>query len=254
MKFMKFYQKKAISNSFDKVAKSYNHYSKLQKLCGKKLFSLLRKNFNKDLILDAGCGPGFFSQFWKKKGSQVIALDISEKMLYEAKKKNTAHYYILGDIDFLPLLDNVVDLCWCNLSIQWCENFKNALNQLCRVTKKGGKVLFSTLAKNSLIEIRNAWYNMDKKIKINDFLSFQEIKSLIEVNNFYLTQTTFNFFFPDIISAMYSLKKTGAIYLHDRKDHGLVTSKYLQKLQTFWKRKNKKYLLSYQIVFGILYL
>lgn len=51
-------------------------------------------------VLDAGCGSGFFSDFFVKMGCEVYCLDYSEQALQVARRvtKNKAHAYLNEDL------------------------------------------------------------------------------------------------------------------------------------------------------------
>ncbi|VTN15151.1 Malonyl-CoA O-methyltransferase BioC [Raoultella terrigena] len=101
-------------------------------------------------VLDAGCGPGSMSRYWREAGSRVTALDISVDMLAEARRQQVAHDYVEGDIESLPLPAACVDLAWSNLAVQWCDDLGAALAELYRVVRPGGRVSFTTLLAGSL--------------------------------------------------------------------------------------------------------
>ncbi len=81
-------------------------------------------------VLDAGCGTGCFSRYWRNLGKEVIALDLSEAMLHQAKHQQSADIYLLGDIEHIPLLNKKIDICFSNLVMQWCHSLATALAEL----------------------------------------------------------------------------------------------------------------------------
>lgn len=243
--------KQAVAQAFGRAARSYNHHAQLQRLCGDRLMSLTDVSGYRQ-VLDAGCGSGWFSQRWRERGFQVTALDLSPAMLAEAESGQVAHHYLQGDIDALPLPDGAVDLCWSNLAVQWCDDLQHAVNQLCRVTRAGGKVLFSTLAADSLSEVRAAWRQLDAAQHVNHFLSVEQIAGACAGKNLQLSQQRLTLAFPDVLAAMRSLKGIGATHLHQGRSAGLMTRQRLQQLEQFWPRDGRGCLLSYHLVFGVI--
>jgi len=66
----------------------------------KRIIKILDKYIKKDMVvLDAGCGSGFFSKYFLDRGCEVFALDYSQKALDVARKltKGKANY-ISGDL------------------------------------------------------------------------------------------------------------------------------------------------------------
>ncbi|MGP1953724.1 MAG: methyltransferase domain-containing protein, partial [Arsenophonus sp. NC-QC1-MAG3] len=113
--------KQAIAHAFGRAAKNYDNIALFQQQSGQHLFDSLSV-MSGDTVLDAGCGTGYFSEQWQLAGKQVIALDLSASMLAIAKQKQAAMSYIQADMEYLPLADENIDLCFSHLAIQWCSN------------------------------------------------------------------------------------------------------------------------------------
>ncbi|WP_437608397.1 malonyl-ACP O-methyltransferase BioC [Erwinia sp. V71] len=243
--------KQAVANAFGRAAQSYQQHAELQRRCGEQLMTLADVTRYRS-VLDAGCGTGWFSQRWQQQGLQVTALDLSAAMLAEAESRHSADRYLQGDIDALPLPDGAVDLCWSNLAVHWCDDLSHALNQLCRVTRRGGTVLFSTLAADSLSEVRDAWRQIDDAGHVNRFLSMEQITAACAHHHVQLSEQHLTLAFPDVLAAMHSLKGIGATHLHEGRRHGLMTRQRLQQLESAWRRDERGCLLSYHLVFGVI--
>lgn len=245
--------KRFIERSFSRAAKNYDIYSNFQKKSGKYLFKCLSVAQGKT-ILDAGCGTGYFSKKWKHFGKNVIALDISLNMLSIAQNKRSAMCYINGDIEFLPLKNESVDLCFSNLVIQWCSNMFIALSELNRITKNGGVIAFSTLADGSLKELKECLKKVNKKDYVNSFLTFEEIKDNCKQWNHSLEEKYWKFSFPSLKLLLNSIKCIGASYsLNKNKARGLMTKTYLSKLFDNYPIDDDEFPLTYRVVFGMLY-
>ena len=146
--------KQAVAAAFGRAASGYTQHDELQRRCADLLLrQLARRDFAQ--VLDAGCGPGSMSRYWREAGSVVTALDLSAGMLAQAQRNDAAQHYLLGDIEALPLPDACVDLAWSNLAVQWCDDLRAALGELYRVVRPGGSVAFSTLLADSLGAMRS---------------------------------------------------------------------------------------------------
>ena len=166
--------KRAIAAAFGRAAGHYTQHDELQRLSASLLLEQLDiKTFPE--VLDAGCGPGSISRFWRDAGSRVTALDLSVDMLAEARRGNCAHRYL----EALPLADGSVDLAWSNLAVQWCDNLATAVDELSRVVRPGGRVAFSTLLSGSLPELNQAWRAIDARPHANRFLSEQAVRQTL---------------------------------------------------------------------------
>jgi ubiquinone/menaquinone biosynthesis C-methylase UbiE len=103
-----------------------------------------------EIILDVGCGTGVFTIDILLSGSQVVGLDISLPMLIQAVKKlkGLPFQMILADILNLPLPGNSFDKVISVTTLEFVEDAKGAVEELFRVTQKGGSIVVATL--NSL--------------------------------------------------------------------------------------------------------
>ena len=100
------YQSKQITEVYDEISTSYatkfnepsDNIDDFLKLIGKG-----------GKILDAGCGPGVDVVYIASKGFDVIGVDLSEKMLEIAKRKNPRIFFQKADIRKLNFKPNTFD-------------------------------------------------------------------------------------------------------------------------------------------------
>ncbi len=113
------------------------------------LLALLRPRPG-ELILDAGCGTGVFTLNILGRGAPVIGLDISQPMLVRAaqKAKKYPFHAVAGDMRFLPFANECFDKSVSMTALEFIADGRAAVEDLFRVTKKGGVVVVTTL--NSL--------------------------------------------------------------------------------------------------------
>ncbi len=87
--------KQAVAAAFGRAASGYTQHDELQRRCADLLLrQLARRDFAQ--VLDAGCGPGSMSRYWREAGSVVTALDLSAGMLGQAQRNDAAQHYLLG--------------------------------------------------------------------------------------------------------------------------------------------------------------
>ncbi len=248
MRSLESFDKRAIAAAFSRAALSYDSAAALQRRAGERLMQLGCEHPGLQ-VLDAGCGTGHFSSRWQALGKRVTALDLSEGMLAQARLRQRANHYLLGDIERIALPDASVDLCFSNLALQWCD-LSNALRELLRVTRPGGLVLFSTLMMGSLAELASAWQRVDGRSHVNHFLTCEQIGEACRDYRLYQETEVQTLHFPDVITLMRSLKGIGATHLHQGRSTTLLGRRRLLALQAAYMHQMQGYPLSYHLFYG----
>lgn len=104
--------------------------------------ALKQLNLNNDqLVLDAGCGSGLFSNLVIKQGAQLIGIDAAAGLLDVARRRNPSASFLEEDLDAMPFADNTFDVVAGFNSFQYAGSFENALAEAARVLKPGGKLV-----------------------------------------------------------------------------------------------------------------
>lgn len=97
-------------------------------------------------VLDAGCGPGVYSEWLMDHGADVVALDVSPKMVELAKRRCGAAIDVRqADLSKpLPFLDSVsFDIVLCPLVLEYIEDWSGLFAEFNRVLRPGGYLVLS---------------------------------------------------------------------------------------------------------------
>ncbi|MBN2719381.1 MAG: methyltransferase domain-containing protein [Deltaproteobacteria bacterium] len=94
--------------------------------------------------LELGCGTGFFTRLVAFTGAKIIAVDISEDLLEEARSKTDADNvtYEIADAHNLKYDDNTFDFVYGSSILHHLE-IGPAMKEILRVLKPGGKMVFA---------------------------------------------------------------------------------------------------------------
>lgn len=96
-------------------------------------------------VLDVGAGLGFFSERLQQKGASVTAVDIGAGLLRRVHERVGCE---CREVDALTLVDtfgeNRFDVVLSSECIEHTPSPADALRQMCRVLKSGGKLSVST--------------------------------------------------------------------------------------------------------------
>jgi demethylmenaquinone methyltransferase / 2-methoxy-6-polyprenyl-1,4-benzoquinol methylase len=93
-----------------------------------------------DRVLDAACGTGDLALAALEAGGDVTGLDFSERMLERARRKSDAIEWIHGDVLALPFDDATFDAATIGFGIRNVEDLDEALRELARVLRPGGRL------------------------------------------------------------------------------------------------------------------
>lgn len=95
---------------------------------------------------DIGAGTGFITEGLLTKGVKVIAVDQSEAMLIQMKKKFPHDVdYRVGTAERLPIPDDTVDYVFANMYLHHVNSPPDALKEMTRILKKGGILVITDL-------------------------------------------------------------------------------------------------------------
>jgi ubiquinone/menaquinone biosynthesis C-methylase UbiE len=103
-----------------------------------------------ELILDAGCGTGVFTLDILETGAGVVGLEISQSMLFRAKRRCAHRPFesVRGDMRKLPFAEDSFHKAVSVTAIEFIKEARVAVQEMFRVTKPGGTLVVATL--NSL--------------------------------------------------------------------------------------------------------
>lgn len=96
---------------FYKILGIYENREKIADQYSKKRENIYNNFFKDRNVLDVGCGRGeFLNLLSNNYNSRCIGIDISRNMIQSARQINPSHNYIVGSADFLPFIDDSIDV------------------------------------------------------------------------------------------------------------------------------------------------
>ena len=249
--------KEAIAEAFGKAAQNYDRHAQFQRDVGTMLLAGMPQDLTGVKALDIGCGTGYFSELLSERGAEVTAADLSVEMLEQAQVRcgNKVASYQQADAEALPFADSTFDLVFSSLALQWCQDLSVPLRELKRVTRGGGKIVFSTLMDGSLSELKQAWSKIDAHQHVNQFLTEKQIKIALAqsgAHKHHLDLRPIKLWYPSSFDLMKDLKGIGANHVSGR-SHGLTGRRALLSVEREYQIfKNEKGLLpaTYQVCLG----
>ena len=152
-------QKHSIMQRYNATAKIYDmRYAEEQII---KIETALRsvKLKKHSLVLDCGCGTGLLFSYVAEKAEMIVGLDVSRKILDEARKKAKSFNNIslvLADADYTPFKNNVFSHVFAVTLLQNMPNPEKTLTEVCRIAKENAFIVVTGLKKSfSLHNFKN---------------------------------------------------------------------------------------------------
>ncbi|MGG5175141.1 demethylmenaquinone methyltransferase [Pseudarthrobacter sp. J1763] len=94
-------------------------------------------------VLDLAAGTGTSSEPYADAGIDVVACDFSLGMLRTGKRRRPDINFIAGDATNLPFADNSFDASTISFGLRNVNRPKEALAEMFRVTKPGGRIVIA---------------------------------------------------------------------------------------------------------------
>jgi malonyl-CoA O-methyltransferase len=251
----------AVRRSFDRAAATYDESAVLQaevrtRLLGRLDYVALEPG----VVLDVGCGTGHAARALKDRypRAQVIALDLAEGMLREARRRQSwrrRFARVCGDAMRLPLRDASVDLVFSSLTLQWCPDLDATFAEFRRVLKPRGLLNFTTFGPDTLVELRAAWAQADDHTHVSRFADMHDLgdgliraglaEPVMDVERFTLT-------YPDVFRLMRDLKAIGAHNAAAARPRGMTGRGQLRAMEVAYEMQRRDGVLpaTYEVVFG----
>jgi ubiquinone/menaquinone biosynthesis C-methylase UbiE len=181
-------------NSYDAVAANYAEQFRdemRKKPFDRKMLDwLIEKNANLGTICELGCGPGMITGYLSEQGATVCGIDLSAKMIEEARKQFPQIRFEQGDmLDLKNVEDNSFGGIAAFYSIIHVspERVGDALREMRRVLIPGG-VLLLTFHIGSETRHLDEWF--EKKVNLDfHFFEREEMKTLLTEAGFSLEET-----------------------------------------------------------------
>ena len=221
-----------IRRAFSRSASSYDAAAALQREVSTRLLESLEYLGDRtpQVVLDVGSGPAHATAAMRKRWprAQVIALDLALPMLREAKKQSgwwKPFSRVCADARALPLADNSVDVIFSNLCLQWVEDLPKVFAGFRRVLKPGGLLLCSTFGPETLVELRDAFSQVDAAPHVSRFPPIAQFGDALLLAGFrdpVLDRDLFTLTYDDLPALMRELRALGATNALQSRRHTLT--------------------------------
>jgi malonyl-CoA O-methyltransferase len=217
-------------------------------------------------VLDAGSGTGWGTRqlITRYPAAQMVALDIAMGMLNVAREQSSwwrklfsgnRQYPICADVEALPLATDSFNMVWSNLALQWCNDLPATFDELHRILKAEGLLIFSTFGPDTLKELRSVFQGVDGYNHVNRFADMHDLGDMLTRSGFaqpVMEMEILTLTYADVKSVMHDLRGIGAHNATAGRAQGMMGKAAWQQILQRYEhyRRDGKLPATFEIVYG----
>ncbi len=218
------FHKNKIRRCFNRAALTYDQRSYPQQMIGDNLINLLGKYISaSESIIDLGCGSGLVTELLARRLSykNFYAIDISDQLIAQADSRLHARDIQTFHKDFenFNFKNRLFNLVFSNMSLHWSRNLQKNLLTINNNMASNGIIAFTIPLDGTFTELACA--------SRNNFHRYQDILNHLADAGFEplsCFHESLTFIYSSWITALKSIKATGANYVFNREKKSLTGS------------------------------
>ena len=254
--------KKSVKKFFNRAAKSYDNAAILQEEVQNRLLERLEYiRHQPATVIDIGCGTGKGLKRLDKvyRKARVYGADIAHAMLLRTRSRQSwlsRQPLVTADMERLPFANDVFDLIYSSLALQWSNDLLTTFREFERVSQSGALLLFSSFGPSTLRELAESWQALDVYPHVNRFVDMHDVgdamlsagfdQPVVDAETIRMEYGTFRGLLDD-------LKNIGATNADVSRRRGLMTPGQLRALEQRYREvgfENGKFIATYEVVYG----
>jgi ArsR family transcriptional regulator len=171
-------------NFFDKTTTGYDDLTGIYEHERIRLLSMLHLIPHNLNVIDLGCGTGNFLPFLASINANIAAVDSSETMLEQAKKRMKGYpdiNFYLSDILEVKLENNWADACFVNMVLHHIAKPSEVFSYLKPLIKPDGFLIITDFIKHSDENMRNKYGDLWLGFENNELITWIEKSGFYKV-------------------------------------------------------------------------
>lgn len=248
-----------IARSFSRAACTYDDAAFFQRIAGERLLERLQYfRLQPGNILDLGCGTGYFTRELSKRypAAKVTGADLAQGMVEYCRVQSEQEEYVCADALSLPFETNSFDFVFSNLTFQWIDELPQLFEELNRVLKPEGLLLFTTLGPDTLFELKKSWAAVNDYQHVNKFIDMHHVGDAMlsaRLSDPVVDSEPVVIAYHKAIELMRDLKNIGAHNIDSSRNHGLTSPRQLRELEQqyqLFQMDDGQLPATYELVYG----
>jgi len=231
----------ALKRALNRAATHYEAAAVLERTIADYLLERLNiMRVNPKRVLDFGARTGYTTEHLQRRypDAEVIGSDYSSLLLSQAKEvREQPLHLVTGDYVELPFATHSFDLIFSNLALQWSNHIQITVEEFQRVLKPGGLLLFTTVGRDTLKELRASF--ADEKYHVHPFFDMHDIGDLLKELHFenpVMDVEILTVRYATVSALLQDLKLTGANNTLKGRPKGLMGKQQWQTMLAHYER------------------
>ena len=141
---------------------------------------LIQEKIKNRIVLDAGCGKGYKTNYFSKFANKIYGIEIDNKNIQKARKLYSEQnlIFIMGNIEKIPFRDSSLDIMYACWVIEHLKNPRKFIGEAYRVLKPEGILILWVPNIKSILGILTKMASMSIPIKILGWLKRKMNKNI----------------------------------------------------------------------------
>lgn len=189
----------ASRRNFERAASTAGSVDALAREVERRMLERLQfVRLNPARVIDLGCGHGKGVGLLRERYAKahVVGIDAAHSMLAMAQGRvaaprrlldritGRASGWVCGDFEHIPFAAGSFGLAWSNLAFSWAEDPPALFQELHRVMRSGGLLMFSTYGPDTLRELRRAFAAADSHPHTHRFVDMHDLGDMLVASGF----------------------------------------------------------------------
>ena len=259
--------RRRLKQQFDTAAASCDAVDALSRAIGEQMDARLNGIVHTpQQVLDLGCGTGrdLAALARRYPEARLTAVDLSPAMVARIPHprglmarltgRRRAPQRVAAHAEALPFARGQFDLLWSNLMLNWLDDPTAAVDEMHRVMRVGGMLMFATLGPDTLKELRAA-LNDTQAAHVHRFIDMHDIGDALVRAGFsdpVMDMETLTLTYTDFDALVADLRQSGSTNASIARPRGLGNRARWQRARAHYEtlRRDGRLPATFEVVYG----